>query len=312
MIRRTSFFIAVLIALTCFFSTSMAGDFVPIREYQELADSPFPDFGIGDNLIVENFEADQVAGVSYTASGTLRVGSGFSVSADGASGNALEIFPTGCTVSFPQQCPATLSINFDQESFGQLPNYFGFVWTDAVRASADDVHPWARVNVTDSEGVVTGNLINELPIEDTLADAFADDTLIGFVNDRGIQQVDITIVTSGRPGGGHFAIDHLQFGVAALAGDVDKDGDVDFADFVVLSREFGNEDTEWRTGDFNFDQKTEFGDFLDLSNNFGKKHDFGVPAGGISSVPEPSSATIVALLVVCLGGTLRRQQRRRG
>jgi len=58
--------------------------------------------------------------------------------------------------------------------------------------------------------------------------------------------------------------------VEDLVGDVDRDGDVDFADFLIFSSFFGQTDTEWVKGDFNGDAKTDFQDFLLFSTNFGR------------------------------------------
>ena len=52
-------------------------------------------------------------------------------------------------------------------------------------------------------------------------------------------------------------------------GDADLDGDVDFADFLELSANFGSEDGHWSEGDFNCDGVIGFSDFLLLSSNFG-------------------------------------------
>ncbi len=54
-----------------------------------------------------------------------------------------------------------------------------------------------------------------------------------------------------------------------LLGDTDLDRDVDFADFLILSSNFGSTDTGWAQGNFNGDADTGFADFLMLSANFG-------------------------------------------
>ena len=53
-------------------------------------------------------------------------------------------------------------------------------------------------------------------------------------------------------------------------GDADLDGDVDFADFLKLSANFGSEDGHWSDGDFDCDGVIGFSDFLLLSSNFGE------------------------------------------
>ena len=54
-----------------------------------------------------------------------------------------------------------------------------------------------------------------------------------------------------------------------LSGDADDDGEVAFADFLLLSANFGKTDAVWANGDFDADGKVEFADFLILSVNFG-------------------------------------------
>ena len=54
-------------------------------------------------------------------------------------------------------------------------------------------------------------------------------------------------------------------------GDADGDGKVAFADFLILSANFGKQvDAVWADGDFNEDGRVEFADFLILSENFGE------------------------------------------
>ena len=86
-------------------------------------------------------------------------------------------------------------------------------------------------------------------------------------------------------------------------GDIDGNGKVEFADFLVMSANFGQDTTsdEGHTqGDLDCNGKVEFADFLVLSSNFGQD----VAA---ASVPEPSSA---ALLLICglFGGAIRRRR----
>ena len=86
-----------------------------------------------------------------------------------------------------------------------------------------------------------------------------------------------------------------------LPGDVDFDGQVAFADFLVLSSNFGQQGG-YTEGDFNCDGEIQFPDFLILSANFGL-----AAADVLANVPEPSGG-ICALYgaLVCLR---RRRQR---
>ena len=58
---------------------------------------------------------------------------------------------------------------------------------------------------------------------------------------------------------------------ARIPGDADGDGQVAFADFLLLSANFGKKDATPSEGDFNGDSEVNFADFLILSKNFGKK-----------------------------------------
>jgi len=57
-----------------------------------------------------------------------------------------------------------------------------------------------------------------------------------------------------------------------LIGDSNNDGEVEFADFLSLSANFGkNEDAVWDEGDFDGNGNVDFADFLALSANFGNE-----------------------------------------
>ncbi len=91
---------------------------------------------------------------------------------------------------------------------------------------------------------------------------------------------------------------------APMNGDANGDGDVDFFDFLTVSREFNSTDSSWYRGDFNFDGQTDFGDFLILSRKFGQS-----ASSQAAAVPEPTSATMASICVLCL--TLLGRRRRR-
>jgi hypothetical protein len=64
-------------------------------------------------------------------------------------------------------------------------------------------------------------------------------------------------------------VTRVQRNAAPLPGDSDLDGDVDFADFLILAANFGVASAAWQQGDFDGNQMVDFGDFLLLSANFG-------------------------------------------
>lgn len=74
-----------------------------------------------------------------------------------------------------------------------------------------------------------------------------------------------------------------------IPGDLDGSGDVAFADFLVLSGNFGKTNLSYAQGDIDCDGTVAFADFLSLSGNFGKS------AGGAQSVPEPSGLSLACI-----------------
>ena len=64
--------------------------------------------------------------------------------------------------------------------------------------------------------------------------------------------------------------DELWAVPTTLPGDVDKNGDVDFADFLILSSTFGDTVAPGTGADIDGDGVVGFADFLLLSANFGE------------------------------------------
>lgn len=79
-----------------------------------------------------------------------------------------------------------------------------------------------------------------------------------------------------------------------LNGDTDFNGNVEFADFLVLSGSFAK-DATWTRGDFDANGNVGFADFLILSSNFGKS------SGVAAAVPEPTTqcSVLIAMAVAC-------------
>ena len=59
-------------------------------------------------------------------------------------------------------------------------------------------------------------------------------------------------------------------GPVTIPGDIDQDGTVGFADFLILSANFGQSPSDRDEGDLNGDQTVDWEDFLILSRNFGR------------------------------------------
>lgn len=78
----------------------------------------------------------------------------------------------------------------------------------------------------------------------------------------------------------------------SIAGDVDGNAMVDFADFLILSSNFGQQGL-FADGDLDFDGTVQFPDFLILSSNFGQSE-----GSQLESVPEPIVDVLFGLAFV--------------
>ena len=79
----------------------------------------------------------------------------------------------------------------------------------------------------------------------------------------------------------------------SLVGDINGNGTVDFADFLVLSSNFGTTGG-FQQGDLDANGEIDFADFLILSENFGEASEIA------STVPEPEGALSLLIVLVCL------------
>ena len=68
-----------------------------------------------------------------------------------------------------------------------------------------------------------------------------------------------------------------------LPGDADGDGKVDFADFVIVARNYGKTNATWSDGDFNNDGSVGFDDLLIVARNYGKSVSLTASAAGAFS-----------------------------
>jgi|GEM_PF-2768306 len=94
------------------------------------------------------------------------------------------------------------------------------------------------------------------------------------------------------------------------AGDVDGNGELEFADFLIISNSFGQEVANHTEGDVDCDGVVAFSDFLEFSISFGLAT--GVWDGdpiAAASVPEPNGSLIALLGIVGMLLTRKRAKR---
>ena len=114
--------------------------------------------------------------------------------------------------------------------------------------------------------------------------------------DKAFGSVEYALGASGAPTCADIAASR------AIAGDLDGNGSVAFADFLVLSNFFGTDGVGYEGGDINCDGTVGFPDFLILSNNFGQS------AGAEAhAVPEPTGGLLAAFGLL-LGLAFRKQR----
>ena len=292
--------VAVLVTTTASVSATVLG---PLP-YRSAADSPFVDVALDGSWQVEDFEDGSIDIEGITTprgnafSGRTQISSGIerfsanSVAGDSVSGsgigNFLVTLPSACAQSYPPRCPTHLRIAFDTETPVTMA---GFVWTDAVRFNALHYHPLATISIRDLDDQLVEEIrLDQLPLREEMENVTSDDLFVGFIAHQGIGRLDINVETDQF--GGILAIDHLQIGTAPLPGDMNRDGDVDFGDFIAFSGRFSKPASGWSDGDFNFDGMTTFEDFSQLAAHFGATSP--VPT---SPVPEPSGIWLVLLAV---------------
>lgn len=84
-----------------------------------------------------------------------------------------------------------------------------------------------------------------------------------------------------------------------LPGDANGDGTVDLLDLDILGSNFGSSPATFATADFNGDNVVDLLDLDILGSNFGASN-------SASAIPEPSTAVIGCLLLLCLSGARSR------
>jgi hypothetical protein len=99
-------------------------------------------------------------------------------------------------------------------------------------------------------------------------------------------------------------IDALVAELGLILGDLDGNGIVAFADFLILASNFGEEVDGYHQGDIDCSGVVAFADFLVLSANFGQ-----TSSASLAAVPEPSSISALLVGLLCFASRLRPARR---
>jgi hypothetical protein len=186
----------------------------------------------------------------------------------------------------------TLSVNGSQRLSGPTRDYssfglpyslsnFLFLGDDARSASAEI--ELRSVSITASLGPLLSGDFNH----NSILDAADIDLLSTAVRSQSANLMfDLNLDGSVNQADREFWV---QSRVGTYFGDADLDGEVQFADFLLLADGFGHVGG-WSSGDFDGDGEVRFQDFLILSNNFGST--------SLAVIPEPPSLWLVCCVVV--------------
>lgn len=137
----------------------------------------------------------------------------------------------------------------------------------------DDVHPTSAAHL----------IMGERAIQ-TTASTF--DLVVGDCSDDGLlSPSDLECVSTIRQR------DAVLDALKILPGDFNGDSAVDFADFLIMSANYG-QDASYAGGDLDLANGIDFADFLTLSSNFGQ------PSRNIAAVPEPSCVSLLFIASV--------------
>ena len=161
--------------------------------------------------------------------------------------------------------------------------------------SDDDPNTWGEKNLTEVGDQIFLNAITFLTGDAGTPPVVANPSDCN--SDGVVDALDLACIIAA---GGADGLNGLITELGVLRGDLDGNGNVEFADFLAMSNNFGNEVTSYSDGDVDGNGTVEFADFLALSTNFGQ-------SAAASAVPEPSSMLGLALGMLCVGALRQRR-----
>ena len=162
-------------------------------------------------------------------------------------------------------------------------DYFGFIEEEVSRELFEDdpfiplykdilsVQPWI------SDGTITQVLgdpsvdsnVGDIAVFDSVARELDGYLLLRLYSDRDFSIQSISVFAYELDSSSQLLNSVIRFR-SLTPGDANRDGSVDFTDFLILSKNFGRIDATFAEGDFDASGDIDFSDFLILSNNYGQ------------------------------------------
>lgn len=186
---------------------------------------------------------------------------------------------------------AFLAVSYDSE-FGDTAFYFGNETVETVQLGELLEIAAGPVASTEGEANFGVGFTDAAPATDFSVVGFQDDVRVygGVLSLEQLEAVRLENLVGDLPCN------------PDSGGDLDGNGTVEFADFLVLSANFGSMTTTHEDGDIDCNGTVEFADFLELSANFGNT------VGGATSVPEPGGQFLLSLAGFGLAMAVRRKR----
>lgn len=160
--------------------------------------------------------------------------------------------------------------------------------------SDDDPNTWGEKNITAAGDQIVLNAISFLTGDPGNPPIVAPNDC-DFDGSVGVSDLSCIIASGGADG-----LASLLQETGLIAGDLDGNGEVAFADFLTLSSNFGKTDVSYPEGDIDGNGEVAFGDFLTLSANF------GTTSSAVVALPEPQAESVIPCVLVAL--FLRRKR----
>ena len=174
-----------------------------------------------------------------------------------------EIWSTDGTLAGTQLLDTVSDTNLVAlEGFLQVGSNIYFAATNGQTSTSVWSVPAPVYEVPEEAQSIEGDLNNDQIVDLADVDALFAAVASGSSDER-FDLDDDQRITSGD---GEYLLQNI---LQTRSGDLDLDGNVGFADFLVLSANFGASDAGWADGDLTGDGDIGFADFLLLSANFG-------------------------------------------